>query len=124
MARSRAVYDATYRRKHHEAIAARNRQYYADHREQRRRYDREHYKQHAAAMNAKHAAYYRANPEKFAAYAAVHAALAHGELTRHPCEVCGSTERMCAHHDDYSKPLDVRWLCERHHRRLHLSLAI
>jgi len=27
-----------------------------------------------------------------------------------------------AHHDDYSRPLDVRWLCKRHHEEAHHSL--
>ena len=35
-------------------------------------------------------------------------------LIRQPCEMCGE-RKSHAHHDDYSKPLEVRWLCERHH---------
>ena len=35
-----------------------------------------------------------------------------------PCEICGK-EKTNAHHDDYNKPLDVRWLCVLHHRRFH-----
>ncbi len=42
-----------------------------------------------------------------------------GDLTPQPCEVCGSTVRVQAHHDDYAKPLDVRWLCQMHHVWLH-----
>lgn len=45
-------------------------------------------------------------------------ALAAGRLTRSACEVCGEA-RVHAHHDDYSKPLDVRWLCPTHHREHH-----
>jgi hypothetical protein len=36
----------------------------------------------------------------------------------HKCEVCGS-HPADAHHDDYTKPLDVRWLCEPHHMQVH-----
>lgn len=41
------------------------------------------------------------------------------ELPRSPCEVCGKTIGVHAHHDDYSKPLLVRWLCARHHMQIH-----
>ena len=41
-----------------------------------------------------------------------------GKLVRQPCEVC-EMEPADAHHDDYLKPLDIRWLCRLHHRRQH-----
>lgn len=44
-----------------------------------------------------------------------------GRLTRLPCEVCGK-ENADAHHHDYSKPLDVQWLCRRHHARSHAMI--
>lgn len=39
-------------------------------------------------------------------------------LKRMPCEVCGN-EKVEAHHDDYAKPLNVRWLCQAHHKQWH-----
>ena len=48
---------------------------------------------------------------------AVRSAIAAGTLTRLPCEVCGNTAQ--AHHDDYSQPLSVRWLCPIHHNETH-----
>lgn len=44
-------------------------------------------------------------------------AIKEGKLVPQPCEVCGSplTE---AHHTDYNKPLDVRWLCKQHHSNI------
>lgn len=56
----------------------------------------------------------------------VEKALKRGTLTRQPCEVCGASGVMTdrrsevqAHHDDYSKPLEVRWLCQKHHHEWH-----
>lgn len=41
-----------------------------------------------------------------------------GILIRKPCEICGET-KVEAHHDDYHKPFDVRWLCIKHHNEFH-----
>ncbi len=49
------------------------------------------------------------------AYNRVFWALRVGELTRGSCEVCGEMPAQ-AHHDDYERPLDVRWLCPVHHK--------
>ena len=51
---------------------------------------------------------------------AVAIAIKQGRLVRGPCEVCGAV-RTDAHHDDYDKPLDVRWLCRLHHRQTHVQ---
>lgn len=56
------------------------------------------------------------------AHAAVSTAIYNGTLIRQPCEVCGK-DQTDAHHDDYAKPLDVRWLCRSHHR-LHHSKGV
>ena len=38
---------------------------------------------------------------------------------KHPCIVCGDGKKVEAHHSDYSKPLDVDWLCSKHHALWH-----
>jgi hypothetical protein len=49
-------------------------------------------------------------------------AIKSGKLTRLPCEICGNPE-VHGHHEDYSKPLDVRWLCPKHHYEHHQAKA-
>lgn len=39
-------------------------------------------------------------------------------LEKQPCCRCGDSKAE-AHHHDYSKPLDVTWLCARHHAEEH-----
>jgi len=63
-------------------------------------------------------AYIARNPQKKRATQAVNHAVRTGRLIRQPCEVCGEVKAQ-AHHDDYSKPLDVRWLCATHHAEWH-----
>lgn len=50
-------------------------------------------------------------------------AIASGKLVREPCEVCGNP-KVDAHHDDYCKPLSVRWLCRAHHFEHHYPNAL
>ena len=40
-------------------------------------------------------------------------------LKKYSCEICQSTKSIHAHHDDYSKPLCVRWLCAACHSQWH-----
>ena len=56
--------------------------------------------------------------QKTRARLAVTHAVRDGLLSRLPCTVCGDREAD-AHHDDYSKPLEVVWLCRRHHMQRH-----
>jgi hypothetical protein len=53
-------------------------------------------------------------------------AIARGRLIQKPCETCGDNSKqkdgrsaIQAHHDDYNKPLEVRWLCDPCHREWH-----
>jgi hypothetical protein len=54
-------------------------------------------------------------------------AIKNGNLKKDPCEECGKLKAH-AHHDDYSKPLNVRWLCAlcraRYHKMKRESNAI
>ena len=55
------------------------------------------------------------------AHNAVRRAIRSGELNPGPCETCGNESCNYAHHDDYSKPLSVRWLCPGCHLRHHMG---
>lgn len=58
-------------------------------------------------------------PIKRKAINMVNNAVRDGRLFRESCETCGSNKNVHAHHDDYAKPLNVRWLCAAHHRAWH-----
>jgi transposase-like protein len=58
----------------------------------------------------------------------VEIAVRRGILTPSSCESCGANghfkdgrREVQGHHDDYNKPLDVRWLCQKCHHAWHKS---
>lgn len=58
--------------------------------------------------------------QKWAARQAVKRAIRSGHIVRpEACSSCGAVGRIEAHHHDYSKPLDVMWLCFKCHRIEH-----
>jgi ribosomal protein S27AE len=59
-------------------------------------------------------------PERVRAREKVAYAVRWGHLRRQPCEACGAP-KAAAHHDDYSKPLEVRWLCRPCHDTHHAA---
>lgn len=60
------------------------------------------------------------NPEKRLAHSLVNNAILRGKLKRKPCSKCGT--KAHAHHDDYSKPFEIIWLCPKHHKERHRLL--
>lgn len=68
-----------------------------------------------------HARWKREHPERRAANVAVGNAIRDGHLKKQLCWVCGGKGE--AHHPDYSRPLDVVWLCRIHHAEAHALVA-
>ena len=60
----------------------------------------------------------RKNPTMYHAMTMTGHAIKSGRLIKGLCETCQSN-KVEAHHDDYYKPLEVRWLCRKHHLEFH-----
>lgn len=58
------------------------------------------------------------NYEKVKVYNKLRYAVRLGRVIKKPCAVCDKPETV-AHHFDYTKPLEVIWLCKPHHRANH-----
>lgn len=76
---------------------------------------RDYHKKYPTVVDAARVRWEKKHPERVAATIAVNNAVRDGRLVKQPCEVCG-VAKVEAHHNDYSKPLEVRWLCNLHHK--------
>jgi transcriptional regulator with XRE-family HTH domain len=56
--------------------------------------------------------------KKYRARTLLNHAVYSGEIFRLPCTVCGNKDSE-GHHEDYNKPLEVIWLCSKHHGERH-----
>ena len=78
------------------------------------------YERHGDRIRAEKRERYASDPEHRAkVLARVKAAKAYPD--KQPCERCGAP-RADRHHDDYSKPLDIRWLCRACHIQHHAEI--
>lgn len=76
---------------------------------------------HAANMRAKRPKHSELTPEqrmKANCRSYLNTYLKRGYIEKKPCTVCGSDVSQ-AHHNDYSKPLEVIWFCREHHLEHH-----
>lgn len=73
-----------------------------------------------AGQREGHKKYQAKHPEKRYAQIKANNAIRDGRLFRQPCGTCGN-KKVEAHHEDYSKPLEVVWLCKKHHLERHYN---
>lgn len=82
-----------------------------------RDYDRQRGNRQSKAYRAKCR---KRSPKAAWARCCVGNAIRDGKLKRGTaCEMCGAHMYLHAHHDDYDRPLDVRWLCAACHNAWH-----
>lgn len=63
------------------------------------------------------------NREKVNAHSNLSYHLSKGHLTKPLlCQSCGGASKLDAHHENYSLPLDVIWLCRQCHKSVHSSV--
>jgi ribosomal protein S27AE len=90
--------------------------------EHRKALAKEYAKKTRALHRKKNAEYARNRVKETTAKNAVKYALKVGKLIKPAaCEDCGTAGRIHGHHDDYSRKLDVRWLCPQCHTNVHMK---
>lgn len=78
--------------------------------------------EHALKLKHAHQKKYKAkNKNKTNARSHLRRAVISGKLIKKNCSICGN-EKSEAHHEDYSKPLDVIWYCDFHHKARHKEI--
>lgn len=87
-------------------------------REYHRTYDSKMYKLKPDRERARRKRYQEKYPHRIKANRLLNQAVKLGTIIKQSCETCGSPKAV-AHHSDYTRPLDVLWLCDLHHKQWH-----
>lgn len=62
------------------------------------------------------------NPLRYKAYTIIRDAVRSGKIIKSDtCSKCDANTKIDGHHDDYSKPLEVVWLCRQCHVDIHIK---
>lgn len=88
-----------------------------------RKYDRERGKQRKRILKSEEITRKRRKETGYEkAHSKVERAIKNGIFEKsNMCQLCGSKKAIEAHHYDYSKPLDVIWVCSACHKQYHLG---
>jgi len=92
--------------------------------ERQKKYYREWYKKNGRSRSSDYQEaileWRKNNPDGVRAHQIVSYALYHGKITEPKlCQKCNLEKKLCAHHNDYSKPLEIIWLCYSCHKLEH-----
>ena len=88
---------------------------------QRRDAVKKYQEENRAMLNEFKCAWRLANKHKVKAQNKARVAWLKGLIQKNPCEVCGAI-KVEGHHPNYDEPLNVIWLCKKHHAELHVQL--
>lgn len=117
-----------YNKDNKERITASRHKYYCKNKEKivaRAKAYKENNKEHVKLVNVRYKKRYKENNrEKIIAQTAVSNAIRDGRLVRGNCVMCElngivNFTKIEGHHEDYNKPLDVVWVCRKHHQHIH-----
>lgn len=97
------------------------REYAEDSKEARKEYLRAYKEENREKIREAQKRYREKNRDKVNAQAKLNYYIQKGDITRPmECSMCErASDKIEAHHSDYSKPLDVMWLCEKCHKKVH-----
>lgn len=111
----------------HESYLEYLRNYYNENKEKLREKNKEYQKNNRDKINERSRRYRKIEvvSMKEKARDKVQKAIRKGTLVRpSTCDDCGQDMFVEAHHEDYSKPLDVQWLCKDCHWKRHSTRSV
>ncbi len=108
-----------YAKLHPEKVKEGQKRFYEKHPEKRKEYRIRYKGRYKGRYNEYQREYYLKNRERLLKLGRINY-LAHQNIPLSlKCDNCGSTENLDRHHQDYSKPLEVRTLCRSCHKKEH-----
>ena len=117
-----ALHQRNYKRRHPDRVRESQRRYVLSNQEKIASYLKEYKRTHTIHMTN----YRKRYPEKRVAQRAVQWLVSSGKITKPTacpnCHMDTPSNLMHGHHEDYSKPLDVIWMCHACHRAHHNTL--
>jgi len=116
-------YHQEYQRQHKEQCQEYGRKWRKQNPDYHSQYGRRYYQVNNEAVKSAVMEWVVDNPEKVVAQNAFKSQIRNGNIVRpETCSTCGETGVISGHHKDYTKPLEVIWLCHSCHKRTHAGI--